>query len=69
MATRGAIQALNDIRLAGLKEASEKRDVNQLMSWHSEDAIFTDAGKTKVPFIYLFAGFSTYAMDSKELLR
>ena len=69
MATRETIQALNDIRLAGLKEASEKRDVNQLMSWHSEDAIFTDVGKTQVPFIYLHASFSTYAIDSEELLR
>jgi ketosteroid isomerase-like protein len=44
MYSQGTIEALNKVRLAGLQEASEKRDVDALMSWHSEDAVFTDVG-------------------------
>ena len=63
MATRSTIQALNDIRLGGLKEASEKRDVNQLMSWHSKDATFTDAGK--ISSFCCSAGLHAYVTTSK----
>ena len=44
MYSQETIQALNEARLAGLREASEKRDVDALMSWHAKDAVFTDAG-------------------------
>ncbi len=37
-----AVRALIDARNACLREASEKRDVDALMSWHAKDAVFTD---------------------------
>jgi hypothetical protein len=67
MNTRGAVQTLNDLRLAGLKEASEKRDVNQLMSWHAKDAIFSDVGKTSP--VISFAESVIYIIDSKRLFH
>jgi ketosteroid isomerase-like protein len=42
MPTQDTIQALIEARTAGLKEASETRDVDALMSWHSADATFVD---------------------------
>ena len=39
-----AVRALIDARNASLREASEKRDVDALMSWHAKDAVFTDVG-------------------------
>jgi len=44
MHTQEAIEALNEARLGSLREASEKRDVDALMSWHAKDAVFTDVG-------------------------
>jgi hypothetical protein len=44
MYSQEAIQALNEARLASVREASEKRDVDALMSWHSKDAVFNDVG-------------------------
>lgn len=44
MHNQETIEALNEARLAGLREASEKRDVDALMSWHAKDAVFTDVG-------------------------
>lgn len=44
MYSQEAIQALIEARLASLREASEKRDVDALMSWHAKDAVFTDVG-------------------------
>ena len=44
MHSQEAIQALIVARLASLREASEKRDVDALMSWHAKDAVFTDGG-------------------------
>jgi hypothetical protein len=44
------IEALNEARLGGLRKASETRDVDALMSWHSRDAVFTDVG-TDPPII------------------
>jgi len=49
MHSQEAIEALNEVRLAGLREASEKRDVDALMSWHSKDAVFTDGGMEAEP--------------------
>jgi ketosteroid isomerase-like protein len=49
MQTQEAIQALIEARLVGLKEASEKRDVDALMSWHAKDAMFTDVGTKAEP--------------------
>jgi ketosteroid isomerase-like protein len=36
------IQSLHAARLAGLRAASESRNVDALMSWHSKDGVFTD---------------------------
>ena len=44
MPSAGEIQALIEKRAAGLKDASEKRDVDDLMSWHSKDATFINSG-------------------------
>ena len=44
MYSKDTIQALIQARLAGIKQASEKRDVEELMSWHSKDATFMDVG-------------------------
>jgi hypothetical protein len=49
MQTQEAIQALFEARLAGLREASEKRDVDALMLWHAKDALFTDVGTEAEP--------------------
>jgi ketosteroid isomerase-like protein len=49
MHSQETIQALVDARAAGLKEASEKRDVDALMSWHSKDAVFNDVGMDAEP--------------------
>ena len=49
MQTQEAIQALMEARSAGLREASEKRDVDALMSWHAKDALFTDVGTEAEP--------------------
>jgi hypothetical protein len=40
MASKTVVEKLNEIRLAGLQQASESRDVDALMSWHSKDATF-----------------------------
>ena len=45
MYSKEAIQGLIQARLAGIRQASEKRDVEELMSWHAKDATFTDVGK------------------------
>jgi ketosteroid isomerase-like protein len=50
MHSQEAIQALIEARLASLREASEKRDVDALMSWHAKDAVFTDVGTEAEPF-------------------
>jgi len=42
MHSQEAIQALIEARFASLREASEKRDVDALMSWHAKDAVFND---------------------------
>ena len=44
MGTNNAVQTLIETRMANLKEASEKRDVDALMSWQSKDTTFTDPG-------------------------
>ena len=44
MNSKDTVQALIQARLASIKQASEKRDVEALMSWYSKDAIFTDVG-------------------------
>jgi ketosteroid isomerase-like protein len=44
MHSQEAIQALIAARLASVREASEKRDVDALMSWHAKDAVFHDVG-------------------------
>ena len=44
MHNQESIQALLEARSDGLREASEKRDVDALMSWHAKDAVFTDVG-------------------------
>ena len=49
MHSQEAIQALIEARLASLREASEKRDVDALMSWHAKDAVFTDPGTEAEP--------------------
>lgn len=49
MHSQEAIQALNDVRLASVREASEKRDVDALMSWHAKDAVFNDVGMEVEP--------------------
>jgi ketosteroid isomerase-like protein len=49
MHSQEAIQALIEARLASLREASEKRDVDALMSWHAKDAAFTDVGTEAEP--------------------
>ena len=49
MHSQEAIQALIEARLAGLREASESRDVDALMSWHAKDAVFTDVGTEAEP--------------------
>ena len=41
---QATVQKLISLRLAGLKKASEDRDVDSLMSWHSNDAKFIDPG-------------------------
>ena len=48
MSSPSKANALGDIRLAHLKEASEKRDVAALMSWYSKDATFTNVGTSTV---------------------
>ncbi|KAI0141583.1 hypothetical protein GGR57DRAFT_404527 [Xylariaceae sp. FL1272] len=45
MADKTFVEKLNEIRLAGLREASESRDVDALMSWHSKDATFVAPGQ------------------------
>lgn len=42
--TPQSIQELTEARLARLKSASEKRDLDELMSWQAEDATFDDIG-------------------------
>ena len=49
MHSQEAIQALIEARSAGLREASEKRDVDALMSWHAKDAVFNDVGTEAEP--------------------
>jgi hypothetical protein len=49
MHNQEAIQALIEARLASVREASEKRDVDALMSWHAKDALFTDVGREAEP--------------------
>lgn len=49
MADTESIRALHETRLQRLKAASEKRDVDELMTWYSQDAIFEDPGKPAVP--------------------
>lgn len=44
MHSQEAIQALIEARFTSIREASEKRDVDALMSWHAKDAVFTDVG-------------------------
>lgn len=44
MQNQEEIQALLEARSQSLQEASEKRDVDALMSWHAKDAVFTDVG-------------------------
>jgi ketosteroid isomerase-like protein len=49
MHSQEAIQTLIEARLVSLREASEKRDVDALMSWHAKDAVFTDVGTDAEP--------------------
>ena len=49
MHSQEAIQDLIEARLSGLRDASERRDVNALMSWHAKDAVFTDVGTEAEP--------------------
>ena len=49
MHSQEAIQALNEARSVSLREASEKRDVDALMSWHAKDAVFNDVGTEAEP--------------------
>ena len=52
MQNQEAIQALLESRSQGLQDASEKRDVDALMSWHAKDAVFTDVGmEARVNFV------------------
>ena len=51
MHSQETIQSLIEARLASVREASEKRDVDALMSWHAKDAVFTDVGKETEPLI------------------
>ena len=44
MHSQETIQALIDARFASIREASETRNVDALMSWHAKDAVFTDGG-------------------------
>ncbi|KAI8623351.1 hypothetical protein F5Y19DRAFT_458915 [Xylariaceae sp. FL1651] len=45
MADNTLIERLNEIRFAALRQASESRDVEALMSWHSKDATFVGKGQ------------------------
>jgi hypothetical protein len=49
MHSQEAIQGLIEARLASVREASEKRDVDALMSWHAKDAVFNDVGTEAEP--------------------
>ena len=59
MPTKEAIQALIDTRQQRLKEASEKRDVDELMTWYAKDATFKDAGTVKAGAPILDLVFNT----------
>lgn len=46
--TPQSIQDLTQARLDRLKSASEKRDLDELMSWQADNATFDDIG---APFV------------------
>ncbi|KAJ9605232.1 hypothetical protein H2200_010622 [Cladophialophora chaetospira] len=50
MATHTTVQELIKTRLTHIKEASERRDVDAVVSWYSKDATFVDPGTTRFPF-------------------
>ena len=53
MGPSNAVQNLIETRMARLKEASEKRDVDELMSWQSKDITFTDPCMARSPHLIL----------------
>ncbi|KAI1266413.1 hypothetical protein F5Y18DRAFT_425655 [Xylariaceae sp. FL1019] len=70
MAHKTLVERLNDIRLAGLRQASEKRDVDALMSWHSKDATFVAPGQNIVlKGRDAIRGFYTIAYDSMPTFK
>ena len=62
MPSAGEIQALHEKRAAGVKAASERRDVDDLMSWHSKDATFVNCGM-RVSLRYVHAHVGHHAAN------
>ena len=60
MATHNTVQTLIKTRLTHIKEASERRDVDAVMSWYSKDATFVDPGTTRLPLHGLAVDFHSF---------